>query len=361
MTDGVGADGLVLLSDSPRNGQTRLAALRAPITPTAGFYIRSNFPTPEIDPAAWRLELDVGGPRRRIDLAALQAAAPHVTRTVTLECAGNGRTLMRPQPEGTPWTLGATGTATFTGIPLEALLPDDLGDAVEIVFRGADRGERPGWGEVVFERSLPVDVLADAPAPFVAWSMNGAPLTADHGGPVRLVVPGWYAVASVKWLSRIALSSIPFEGYFQTDRYRYVEVDGSVAPVRRMRVRALLLAVGGVALEAAGPAPADPEDVLEVSSGSTRLAGIAWSGHGEVASVAVSLDGGASWREAEVEAGAAPFARTAWHLDADLAPGAHEVVVRAADASGRIQPLEPVRNALGYGNNVAHRVRLEAR
>jgi sulfane dehydrogenase subunit SoxC len=261
----VAPDGLVLLSDSPRNGQTRLAALRAPLTPTADFYIRSNFPTPSIDPSSWTLELDLGEAVRRLDLEALRASGPHVTHTVTLECAGNGRTLMRPQPDGTPWTLGATGTATFTGLPLAALLPDDLGETVEVVFGGSDRGRKEGWGDIAFERSLPVDALGAEPAPFLAWEMNGAPLSPDHGGPVRLVVPGWYAVASVKWLRRIALSSVPFEGYFQTDRYRYVHADGTDEPVRRMRVRALLLDVGGRGLEGWGPAPAGPSASVVVS------------------------------------------------------------------------------------------------
>ncbi len=358
---------LDILSDSPRNAETRLAALAAPITPVDSFYVRSNFPTPRTDPDTFELEVAVAGETRRYALDRLRDLGPTLDRTVTLECAGNGRTLLDPLPDGTPWTLGATGTATFTGIPLSAVLPPDLGDAVELLFTGADRGSQQGWGEIPFQRSLPVGVLGSATdggtraaaPPMLAWAMNGAPLSPEHGAPLRLVVPGWYAVASVKWLTRVEALDAPFEGYFQTDRYRYLRPDGSITPVTRMRVRGLLLGVGDSLV--------DEDEVggstggrLRATAGPTTLHGIAWSGHGPITGVAVSIDGGASWREAEVgplpgDAGHHAI-RVPWSLDVDLGAGVHEVVVRARDASGREQPAHPFENSLGYGNNVVHRV-----
>ena len=194
-------------------------------------------------------------------------------------------------------------------------------------------------------------------------------LRPEHGAPLRLVVPGWYAVASVKWLARIDVSERPFHGYFQTDRYRYLRPDGSVTPVTRMRVRSLLLSVGDVRVDgdpATGARP-DVSSGLEVAAGPTRLHGIAWSGHAPVERVQVSLDDGVSWQHARLERGsAAPgteptVVRDVWTADVELAPGEPVVVVRARDAAGNAQPLEPWSNELGYGNNVVHRVRLRVR
>lgn len=382
---------LDILSDSPRNAETRLAALAEPVTPVESFYVRSNFPTPRPDPARFELAVVAGHGVARYSLEELRGAATPVERTVTLECAGNGRTLLDPLPDGTPWTLGATGTATFTGIPLASVLPDDLGDAVELLFTGADRGTKPGWGEIPFQRSLPVEAVhapeTSAAAPMLAWAMNGRPLSPEHGAPLRLVVPGWYAVAAVKWLTRIETLDEPFAGYFQADRYRYLRPDGSVTPVTRMRVRGLLLGIGDALLEGDGVGETDgggdadgagdsgtddarhatDDDVigpggegLVTRAGPTTLHGIAWSGHAAIAGVAVSVDGGGSWREAEI--GGPPghaghhAVRVPWTIRVELSRGRHEIVVRARDEAGHEQPLEPFENALGYGNNVVHRV-----
>jgi len=344
------------LTDSPRNAEGHLRSLMEPVTPTEAFYIRSNFPTPLIDPQSWRLRLGTGsGDDAAHSLAELKQLSQPVRRIVTLECAGNGRTLMSPQPDGTPWTLGAVGTAHFTGIPLSAVLPD-LSDATEVLCTAHDRGEKEGVGQIRFQRSLPVAHLAatrgTGAEPILAWEMNGAPLSPDHGGPLRLVVPGWYAVASVKWLDRIELLKSPFSGYFQTNRYRYLESDGSVEPVTRIRVRALVLKVGDQVMD---------QDRLSLSlpPGQHRLTGSAWSGGGAIEAVEVSTDGGARWVHAILTPPTDPFGRTAWQVDWMAEPGVHQVIIRARDTSGAAQPLEPVWNALGYGNNVAQRVTVQ--
>lgn len=334
----------------PHNAETDLRVLREPQTPTDAFYVRSNFPTPALDADRWALQLKgTDGSTRGFTLAELKELGPAQSRLVTLECAGNGRTLLDPPVPGTGWTLGGTSTGTFTGLPLRALLdqvPPDPG-TVEVVFTGGDRGSKEGWPDVPFQRSLPLDAARAEPhGPLLAWAMNGEPLRPDHGAPVRLVVPGWYAVASVKWLVEIRYADRPFEGCFQTDRYRYLVPGEAPRPVRRMRVRSLVL---------------DPLDGAELAPGPVTVSGTAWSGHGEVAGVQVSVDGGRSWREAEVQPSSAPFTPGRWCISWQATPGEHEIVARARDAAGNEQPLTQWWNELGYGNNQVHRVRVVVR
>lgn len=354
-----------VLSEDPFNAECPMRALRSPLTPLDHFYVRSNFSAPGLTPDSWQLRVHGAvGEEWRGSLADLKALG-EATRIVTFECAGNGRTMLEPQVPGTPWTLGATGTAEFVGVPLRRLLdrvrPAD--DAVELVFSGADRGEREGWGEIAFQRSLPIhdalgssvgegDVHEGDRGPLLAWQMNGQPLPTAHGGPVRLVVPGWYAVASVKWLVDIEAVRRPFEGHFQTDRYLYHEPGGAVTPVRHMRVRALLLdpdpETGG---DAAGR-----NGGLTIDAGEHVLSGIAWTGAGEIAGVRVSVDGGREWDDAELIAPPLPGAPARWRLSWTATPGEHEIVVRARDTRGAEQPLEPWWNELGYGNNSVQRI-----
>ncbi len=333
------------LSERPFNGEAPLSALRSPITPLDSFYTRSNFVEPDLDPESWRLRVaGAVGIAREWALADLQALGV-VDRTVTLECAGNGRTFLQPPVEGTGWTLGATGTAVFTGVPLHRVLslsePSEA--VVEWVFSGADRGPADGWGEVRFQRALPVDAATARPEPLLAWAMNGRPLEPNHGAPLRLVVPGWYAVASVKWLTDIEAVTRPFEGRFQTDRYMYVEQGRVLGPVTRMRVRSLIL-------EPSPDAPLPSHGPLDVS-------GIAWSGAAPVNRVEVSTDGGRSWSDAEVQPPAEPHTAQRWHWSGPTPSGdTVELRARAYDESGACQPLEAWRNDLGYGNNQVHTV-----
>lgn len=334
------------LSRTPFNGEAPLRALRAPITPLDSFYVRSNFVEPDLDPADWRLQ--VGGrveEPRHWTLSELQAMGTE-DRTVTLECAGNGRSFLDPPAEGTPWTLGATGTAVFTGIPLARVLERSgaATETVEWLFTGADRGPGGRWGEVSFQRSLPVGAIDASAPPLLAWAMNGRPLSHLHGGPLRLVVPGWYAVASVKWLVRIDALKHPFEGRYQTDRYLYVDGGVTRGPVTRMRVRSLILEP-----EAGGPTP---------SPGPLDVAGIAWSGTAPVTGVDVSIDRGATWVDARLQPPDEPYTAQRWNCTVRIPDvgGVREIWSRAADATGARQPIEAWRNDLGYGNNQVHRL-----
>uniref|UniRef100_A0A831X774 Sulfite oxidase n=1 Tax=Thermorudis peleae TaxID=1382356 RepID=A0A831X774_9BACT len=339
---------LVIVEREPLNAETPPDALAEPLTPAELFYVRNHFAVPSLDPEPPALRVE-GAVERALELslADLQRL-PSRTIAVTLECAGNGRTLLTPTPGGTPWRLGAVGTARFTGAPLSLVL-DQAGlrsEAVELLFVGADQGEvQPGRVEP-FARSLPVEE-ARGPDVLLAWAMNDEPLSAEHGFPVRLVVPGWYGMASVKWLVRIVALERAFEGYFQREHYRYVKGDSPVElapPVTRARVRSLILR---------------PADGARLPLGPVEFSGIAWSGYGPVTRVQVSIDGSASWTTAELGADQGPYAARPWSFRwRPLQPGRYTVLARATDALGNVQPLSPPWNRLGYGNNACHAIQV---
>lgn len=313
-----------IVTDDPLNAHTSWNALRTPTTAPGAFYTRNNFRVPRIQRDAWRLE--VGGLVRSsggftfADLAAL----PPVETTVVLECAGNGRTRYAPRPEGTPWGDRAVGCARFKGARLSDVL-DDAGvkpGVTEIVFRGSDGP---------FERSLPLDV-AMRDDTLLAYEMEGAPLLAEHGAPVRLLVPRWYAVASVKWLAEARAVAEPFRGHFQAERYVY-EPGG--APVREMRVKSLIVEPNATRVGA-----------------HTTIRGWAWSGRAPITHVDVSVDGGRTWMPAKCGDQASSTAWRGFELDwVPTKPGHAALLSRAQDAAGATQPAKAEWNVQGYGNN----------
>jgi DMSO/TMAO reductase YedYZ molybdopterin-dependent catalytic subunit len=341
--------GLKVVQADPFNAESPLGALAAPITPTEQFYVRSNFPVPALDVDSWRLQVSGLVERRgSFSLQDLQAL-PRTKLTTVLECAGNGRKLMAPVPPGTPWGLGAVSTGRFGGVRLRTVLEScGLDESVrEIVFRGADGGPVEGGRTVAFERSLPPDTALH-PDTLLAWEMNGAPLTPAHGFPVRLVVPGWYAVASVKWLAEITALDAPFTGHFQRERYVYRGHPSFAdhTPVTRVQVRSLI---------------ATPADGAHIT-GSCTVRGAAWSGEGGITRVQLSDDDGATWHDAVLRQPAAAHELALFAYEWRPArTGAVVLMARAEDSSGAVQPLDPVWNELGYANNVVHRVRVNVR
>lgn len=332
-------DERVIVSRDPLNAETRLDLQEGVITPAAQHYVRSHFSAPQ-SPAAITIGGAVRTPRS-ITIRSLRALPPR-SATVTLECAGNGRAFLAPPAPGEQWKLGAVSTASWTGVPLRTLIePAGLSDrAVEILFRGADSGEPAGLGRhITFERSLPVErALSDDV--LVAYAMNGEPIPTEHGAPVRLVVPAWYGMASVKWLAEIVAIEEPFRGFYQADRY----VIGD-EPLRIMRPRAVITA------------PLDPVRAGEP----VRVRGYAWSGQGPVTRVDLTTDAGAVWRETVLGPETGPAAWREWAVSWIPEVGTHTLIARATDGSGEAQPLAQRRNALGYENNAAQPVRVEAR
>ena len=340
--------GLVVRTADPLNAETPISELIASVvTPTARFFVRNHFPMPVLDADTWRLE--VGGLVERplrLGLRELRRM-PTMTIAATLECAGNGRALLEPAVPGERWGLGAVSTAEWTGVPLAEIL-DRAGPragAREVLFRGADQGTVEGHAEPIrFERSLSLGE-ARRPDVVLAYAMNGEPLPVQHGFPVRLVVPGWYAVASVKWLTEIEVIERAFAGHYQGEKYVYeTEQHGVLVrePVTLQRVRALLV---------------EPRPDEQVARGELTVRGAAWSGEAPIARVEVSVGEG-RWQDARL-LDAPDHGWRWWELSSSVdAPGVTTVRARATDRLGHHQPEHPAWNRLGYGNDAIQAVRV---
>ncbi len=271
-----------------------------------------------------------------------------------MECAGNGRAHVEPHVVSQPWLLEAVGTASWRGVSVASLL-EEAGvseGAVEALFTGLDRGVE-GGEEQVYARSLPVGELLDGDA-LLAYEVNGIPLPPQHGYPLRLVVPGWYGMTSVKWLSRITLRAEPFDGYQMRHSYRLrQEEDEPGEPITRMAPRSLMVP------------PGIPEYLSRdrlVEAGPCEISGRAWSGEAEISGVDVSTDGGDSWAPAELDSGGlGRWAWRSWRFSWDAQSGEHELCCRARDSAGNEQPLEAPWNVGGYMNNAVQRVAVTVR
>jgi DMSO/TMAO reductase YedYZ molybdopterin-dependent catalytic subunit len=331
------SDDLVYLSREPLNAEVRPERITGAITPAGRHYVRDHFAIPTTPPDHLAIDGLVEAPTR-LGIADLRAM-PARTLTVTLECAGNGRAFLDPPAPGEQWRLGAVGTSEWTGVPLRAVLERarPRKEAIEMLFVGADRGTPKDLGrEIAFERSLPI---ADAMSvgPLLAYAMNGAPLPPEHGAPLRLVMPTWYGMASVKWLAQIRAIDRAFDGFFQKDRY----VIGT-APLRTIAPRALITS---------------PADGARVPRAPFTVRGRAWTGRSSIDLVKVSADGGYSWHPATLEPAPSAHGWRGWSITVD--PGEQNelwVVAYASTAEGEQQPLRQVSNPLGYSNNAARPV-----
>ncbi|WP_369373925.1 sulfite oxidase [Streptomyces sp. cg36] len=346
--EGIGPDELALTT---RNHGLPLEALRYDVTPPGLHYVLVHYDIPEGDADTWRLT--VSGRVRTaltLDLPALRAF-PAVTRRVTMECAGNGRARLTPRPVSQPWLVEGVGTADWTGVPLRTLL-GECGveqDAVEAVFTGADHGVERGV-EQDYRRSLPLrDALRGDPEVLVAYAMNGGPLPPQHGRPLRLVAPGWYGMAHVKWLRDITLTDTAFTGFQQQVAYRYRQsADDPGVPVTRIAPRALMVPPGF---------PDFMSRTRVVRPGPVELTGRAWSGRAPVTRVEVCGDDGGGWYEAELDPpDGHTWAWRRWRAWWTATPGRHVLSVRATDASGAAQPVEQPWNRGGFANNLVQRV-----
>jgi DMSO/TMAO reductase YedYZ molybdopterin-dependent catalytic subunit len=328
----------------PVNAEIRPEALWQRVTPTGRFFLRCNFPFPADPGRDARLRL-AGAVEETTEWSVSELERlPRRTVVVTTECAGNGRTGFSPTPGGEPWRLGGVSTAEWTGVPLAALLQKARlsAGAIEVLARGrdgdpgTDRDSVSDSEGTAFARSIPLR-KAMHPDTLVAFAMNDRAIPEEHGAPLRLIVPGWYGMASVKWLSDLEVLTRPFEGYFQHARYRYEYADGTATPVTTMRVRSIIT---------------DPVNNGRVPPGRLRVRGWAWSGDGPVTKVEIATGGGDSWHETELGSPDSSHAWTPWHHDWEPdRPGLHVLRSRATDTSGARQPHEAQWNHHGYGNN----------
>jgi sulfite oxidase len=350
-------DDLVVHTQEPFNAETCLASLTDAVTDTDAFYVRGHGPVPEIDADSWRLRVD-GLVERELSLSleTLREAFRERSVTATLQCAGNrraGLVAIRDIPGEAPWGPGATGTATWTGVALADVLAlaGPLREASDVGFEGADVCPE---AEPVqqFGGSVPLDKASRSEV-LLAWAMNGEPLAAVHGAPLRVVVPGYIGARSVKWLERVELRSRPWSGYFQHVVYRLLPADGTPGPGAGMPLG--LVALNSDVLS--------PRDGQTVAAGPVELGGYAFAGGDRyVSRVDVSTDGGVSWTQANLLEDLGRWAWRHWCLTLDLPAGEHELLVRAWDSSAATQPEDEAAlwNPKGYVNNARPRIRLRA-
>jgi DMSO/TMAO reductase YedYZ molybdopterin-dependent catalytic subunit len=320
----------IVRSEEPLNLESPFEDLGGFITPNERFYVRTHFPIPKIDKNKWRLSI-LGEVEKPFDISFDQLTKLEAkTIPVTLECAGNNRQFLEPKVKGVQWALGAVGNANWTGVPLSILL-DRAGlkhKASEIVFEGADEGEledpKAPRGKIKFARSIP---LAKAQDVLLAYRMNDVDLPPEHGAPVRAIVPDWYAMASIKWLTRITVIDRPFNGYYQTLDYAFWK-NGELAPLSEMQTKAQIAR------------PMDGEVVKTNSN--VRIHGAAWSGKEEIAKVEVSIDGGSTWNEAKLLGESKAHAWRLWEYNwrTPAKPGSASLVARATDSRGESQSRE---------------------
>jgi sulfite oxidase len=349
---------MVVHEPEPFNAETGPAALaEGPLTATDAFYVRGHGAVPEIDPERWRLRVHGLVERElNLSLATLREALPEREVTATLQCAGNRRAgliAIRDIPGEAPWGPGATGTAAWAGAALADVLAlaRPLPGAAHVGFDGADVCHEATPVQR-FGGSIPLD-KGCRPEVLLAWAMNGEPLLPVHGAPLRVVVPGYIGARSVKWLERIEVRSAPWDGYFQHVAYRLLPENGAPGPGEGMPL-------GLVALNADVLAPADGDTVR---AGAVEVRGYAFAG-GErhVARVDVSVNRGAAWTQAELLDDLGRWAWRHWRITLDLAPGDHEILVRAWDSSAATQPEDEAAlwNPKGYVNNARPRIRVRA-
>jgi DMSO/TMAO reductase YedYZ molybdopterin-dependent catalytic subunit len=335
-------------ASDPAMGAMLLNHLSPPNAARYG-YLRNHFDIPNLNGDSYRLS--VGGMVEKSqslsmrDLRTLRSES----LVVTLECAGNGRSLFDPATPGEQWGLGAVSTAEWTGVPLIEVIEraGPLRGATELTFRGADSGLVEGRdAPICYERGLSLDQAREAGA-LLAYEMNGEPLSSPHGYPLRLIVPGWYAVASVKWLTEITATDKPCMGPYQMDKYWYQWVRNGReerAPVTLMNVRALI---------------ASPREGDLLPRDEAAIRGVAWSGAGSMSKVDISLNDG-PWREARLVGERRRAAWQWWELITRLEhAGPVAIRARATDTAGRTQPRRAEWNRLGYGNNSIHSVTVQ--
>ncbi len=332
---------LIVRNARPLDAESPIGALKTLETSSDLFFVRSHLALPTEVSTPWTLTID-GEVARPVTLRLddiRRMRAEH--RSATIECAGNGRgRLELPATSGVQWGFGAVSNATWTGVPLAALL-ERAGvqeSALHFWMEAADRGPAPATPK--FLRSIPRETaLGDA---LVAYEMNGRPLPLLHGGPLRLVVPRWYGMASTKWLTHVHARAIESDNHFMARGYRYA--DGTAVDL--MRVKSLITA---------------PRDGERVSVGTTRVTGVAWTGTGTVERVEISSDGGRAWQPVRFTSEPRPGTWRLWQTDAPIQlAGEHHVHARATDTAGHTQPEQATPNPGGYGNNSIHRVRIDA-
>jgi DMSO/TMAO reductase YedYZ molybdopterin-dependent catalytic subunit/mono/diheme cytochrome c family protein len=328
--------GKIVHSTNPPLEETRLSDLEGWITPNDLFYVRNHFDTLAASADGWTLRVE-GNVERPTTLSLTDLRAlPSRSTIAFLECAGNSRGRFDPPADGTKWTMGAVGNAEWTGISVSTLL-DMVGikpGSVDLVAEGADSGN--------VTRGLPMPSAMD-PDTMIVWAMNGEPLAPEHGFPLRLFVPGWVGVASIKWLRRLEVLDRPFDGVYNVQRYISLREGKPNEPATLQPVTSAI----------ARPAP----NTQLAAGATTVVSGFAWSGAAKISRVELSADGGQTWADARLAQPIIPHAWVRFELPWQPAlPGDYVLASRATDETGAVQPVSVEWNRMGYGNNSIYNV-----
>jgi len=340
-----GKEKLIVRSGRPVNLEARLADLKDFYTPEELFYVRNNYDAAPIDPAQWSLKIEgeAGNPvvLRLDDLRKL----PMLTQDVTLECAGNGRSFHRPRASGIQWEHGAVGNAAWKGVRLADVLAlaTPTASAQHVAFDGADTPPTPQAPD--FIRSVPMWKALERHT-MIALEMGGKPIPHLHGGPARVVVPGFVGSASIKWLERLMLLTEEFNGFYMKSNYTAPRADNDkeIYSLQSLEVKSVIV----------GPA-----DGARLPAGRTPVWGWAWSGEGELTGLDVSTDGGQTWTPGKFTGPWGRYSWRKWEHEWDAKAGTHTVMARATDSLGRVQPTTRASNRLGYRWNVIHAVKVD--
>ncbi|MEJ2038756.1 MAG: sulfite oxidase [Desulfosarcinaceae bacterium] len=334
-------ENLRVMSEKPLNAETPAAHLQSWITANAVFFKRNQGKIPSEAPAldSWRLSIQglVKNPTelRFADILAL----PKLEVASTLECSGNGRSLLAKKASGNPWTIGGVGNAVWGGVRLAQVL-EAAGIAAEARHVGFEGSDQPmGSAGIKFIRSIPLDKALDST--ILVYEMNGEPLPLAHGYPLRALALGWTGANCVKWLSRITLLDEPFSGFFMDKVYRVFQkgedsISGEV--VTTLPLKSIITF---------------PENGATLAAGTVAIRGAAYAGETDIERVEVSVDDGRTWQPAEfIGPHAPPYAWRRWQYRWPVTePGSYTLLARATDSGGRIQPESARWNVLGYGNN----------
>ncbi len=341
---------MVQMNGYPVNAETPLELLTDYLTPTELFFVRSHWIPHTPNLKTWHLTVD-GEVEKPVHftLAELKKL-PYVESTCVLQCAGNGRGLQNPPVPGVQWRYGAVGNARWGGVRVKDVLAKAglKSTAKHLHTFGSD--EPPGTVPP-FHRSVEMEKILDDAV--LAWEMNGGPLIAEHGAPLRLVVPGWAGDHWMKWLVHLSAQPEPQKGFYMETAYRYPNHPGApgvtfkpdeMSPVTDLFVKSNITT-----------APS------RVKTGTEQLIrGFAFSGAPDIAKVEISDDDGATWREAKLDARHDAHAWRLWSYRwRPSKAGRVRLVARATDSRGSVQPRETVWNQSGYLFNGWHMVEIE--
>ncbi|WP_144542834.1 sulfite oxidase [Cytobacillus oceanisediminis] len=341
---------LKTLSLDPENQESPIHFLDRWKTPKDYFYLRNHFAYPQIIPQPFYLTIQ-GNVKKPVKITMNDLHhLPSKTIMLPLECAGNNRAKFKPKVYGEQWEEGAVSQAKWKGVPLRELLNRAglLDGSKEAVFVGMDFGERKDLEETFYYgRSLPIEKALHENT-IVAYEYNGKPIPYKHGFPFRLIVPQWYAMASVKWLQNIFIIKHEFNGPFQTKDYVYYpykDSDKDKRPVTTINVNSTIQ---------------QPMNNSIIEEGPQMIKGIAWCGTGTIKEVEISFDYGISWRKASLKwKESEKYAWVKWQFEWQAVKGEHTILVRAHDTEGHVQPLRPFWNRKGYGYNAVQKANIK--